>query len=145
MIPALLDVNVLIALFDPAHPNHDQAHDWFGANHSKGWATCTITVNGCVRILSSSSYPSFRVTPAAVINGLRQFCGSPFHSFWPDTTNLLDDSVFRPDLLPSHSSITDAALLALACRNRGRLVTFDSGIALAAAKGATARHLVTLV
>jgi hypothetical protein len=29
--------------------------------------------------------------------------------------------------------------------HRGRLVTFDSGIALAAVKGATARELVTLV
>ena len=27
---ALLDVNVLIALFDPAHPNHEDAHLWFG-------------------------------------------------------------------------------------------------------------------
>jgi predicted nucleic acid-binding protein len=25
----LLDVNVLIALIDPAHMQHDQAHDWF--------------------------------------------------------------------------------------------------------------------
>ena len=29
---ALLDVNVLIALFDPAHIDHDEAHRWFGLN-----------------------------------------------------------------------------------------------------------------
>ena len=26
---ALLDVNVLVALFDPDHVHHDLAHDWF--------------------------------------------------------------------------------------------------------------------
>ena len=36
-------------------------------------------------------------------------------------------------------------LLALALQHGGRLVTFDSGIALAAVKGAIARYLVTLV
>jgi len=32
----LLDVNVLIALIDPAHIQHDAAHEWFttqGAKH----------------------------------------------------------------------------------------------------------------
>ncbi len=27
--PALLDVNLLVALFDPDHVHHDIAHDWF--------------------------------------------------------------------------------------------------------------------
>lgn len=40
---ALLDVNVLVALFDPAHPNHEDAHRWFGRNRKRGWATCPMT------------------------------------------------------------------------------------------------------
>ena len=32
----LLDVNVLVALFDPAHPNHDDAHAWFGIHKVRG-------------------------------------------------------------------------------------------------------------
>lgn len=40
--------------------------------------------------------------------------------------------------------ITGAYFLAVAVRNGGRLVPFDSGIALAAVKGAQARHLVTI-
>lgn len=60
---ALLDVNVLIALLDQAHPHHHTALSWLTANIKHG----------------------------------------------------------------------------------GRLVTFDSGIALSAVKGATARHLVMLV
>lgn len=30
---ALLDVNVLIALFDADHIHHERAHDWFMRNH----------------------------------------------------------------------------------------------------------------
>ena len=36
--PALLDVNVLVALFDPDHIHHELAHDWFADNHAGGWA-----------------------------------------------------------------------------------------------------------
>ena len=34
MSVALLDVNVLLALFDPAHQNHQDAHRWFGRNRN---------------------------------------------------------------------------------------------------------------
>jgi uncharacterized protein len=49
MSVALLDVNVLVALFDPAHVNHEEAHRWFGRNRHQNWATCTLTENGVVR------------------------------------------------------------------------------------------------
>src|SRR5713226_6496670 len=49
---ALLDVNVLVALFDPAHVHHEAAHAWFGANRKNRWATCALTENGFVRVLS---------------------------------------------------------------------------------------------
>ena len=35
----LLDVNVLVALFDPAHIHHEAAHEWFGTAGPAGWAT----------------------------------------------------------------------------------------------------------
>ena len=40
---ALLDVNVLVALFDPMHSNHEAAHEWFAENRAAGWATCPLT------------------------------------------------------------------------------------------------------
>jgi predicted nucleic acid-binding protein len=46
----LLDVNVLVALIDPAHIGHNAAHIWFGAR-AAAWATCPITENGVIRIL----------------------------------------------------------------------------------------------
>ena len=29
---ALLDVNILVALFDPMHVHHEAAHEWFARN-----------------------------------------------------------------------------------------------------------------
>lgn len=49
---ALLDVNVLIALPDSDHASHVAATEWFGRNARAGWASCAITQNGCVRVMS---------------------------------------------------------------------------------------------
>ena len=57
---ALLDVNVLIALLDQAHPHHETALSWLKANIKHGWASCPITQNGCIRIMSQASYPGAR-------------------------------------------------------------------------------------
>ena len=49
---ALLDVNVLVALFDSAHVHHEAAHTWFGANRKNPWATCALTENAFVVLLT---------------------------------------------------------------------------------------------
>lgn len=74
MTAYLLDVNVLIALVDPAHVQHDAAHDWFARTGRAAWATCPLTENGLLRILSHPRYPNPAATPAAVasvLQGLR--------------------------------------------------------------------------
>ena len=58
---ALLDVNVLIALLDQAHPHHGTALSWLRVNIKHGWASCPITQNGCIRIMSQAAYPGARV------------------------------------------------------------------------------------
>jgi len=50
---ALPDVNVLVTLFDPDRVRHDIAQDWFADSRGSGWATCPLTENGVVRILSN--------------------------------------------------------------------------------------------
>src|SRR5215472_7277126 len=132
MSAALLDINVLVALFDPAHPNHEEAHHWFGAQKRQGWATCPITVNGCVRVLSNPAYPTLDATPAEVISRLRSLCSATDHSFWEDSVPLADESLFRPRLIAGHQKITDAYLLGLAVRHQGTLATFDRSIPLKA-------------
>ena len=46
--------------------------------------------------------------------------------------------------MTGHRQVTDLYLLALAVRNGGRFVTFDSRITLDAVPGAQARHLLVL-
>jgi hypothetical protein len=120
----LLDVNVLIALIDPAHVQHDRAHDWFAAYGRKSWATCPLTENGVLRILGNARYPNSPGTPAAaeLMSILRELGG---HAFWPDDLTLFDASRIRIERLLDSAQVTDTYLLALAAAHGGHLVTFD--------------------
>jgi len=140
---ALLDVNVLIALLDADHALHQPAMKWFADNAGQGWASCPITQNGCIRIMSHPGYPN---APSAqlVIERLREATASAVHEFWPDDLSLLDAGVIDPTRLHGPRQVTDVYLLALAVRHGGRLVTFDGAVAREAGRGSTARHLLEL-
>ena len=86
---ALLDVNVLIALLDQAHPHHGIATAWLKANIRHGWASCPITQNGCIRIMSQPAYPGSR-SPSAIIERLHEAQEHSAHLFWPDDVSILD-------------------------------------------------------
>lgn len=140
---ALLDVNVLVALLDAAHVHHRAARDWLARHLRDGWASCPLTQNGCLRILSLPSYPNPQPT-AAVAQRLGHAVADPSHAFWPDACSLLEPERIRWNRVLGSRQITDAYLLALAVENGGRLVTFDRGITVQAVRGATAQNLVTL-
>ena len=140
---ALLDVNVLIALLDADHTSHRAAWEWFSQHGNDGWASCPITQNGCIRILSHSGYPNAR-SVTEVIGRLRAATAHAAHEFWPDSLSVVDAALIDPTRVHGPKQLTDVYLLALAVRNKGRLVTFDAGISLGAVSGATARHLVRL-
>ncbi len=141
MSATLLDVNVLIALFDPGHPSHADAHAFFEDQRKKPWATTPLTIDGFVRVISNPTYPTVDATPAEAAAHLRRLCAADRHEFWPDAVSLLDESILRPQFLEGHRQITDARLLALAVRNDGRLATFDRRLPIKAVKGATDRHI----
>jgi toxin-antitoxin system PIN domain toxin len=140
--PALLDVNVLVALFDPEHVHHEPAHEWFSAHRSSGWATCPLTENGVVRILSNRAYSPSAVPPAEVTRRLESFRASGHHVFWPDDISLCDSTSFN--LTVGHRHLTDVYLLGLARTHGGRLATFDRSIPLKAVRGAQADDLVVI-
>lgn len=91
MTATLLDVNVLIALFDPAHPSHKDAHVFFETQKKKRWATTPLTIDGFVRVFSNPSYPTVDATPAEAASHLRRLCQSDRHVFWRDDVSLLDE------------------------------------------------------
>ena len=121
----LLDVNVLIALIDRTHVNHDAAHEWFAGVGSANWATCPITENGVIRIVGRTSYPNSPGSPTAVAALLRKLSALPGHVFWPDMLSLLNASLVDISGLTSPRQVTDSYLLALAVSRSGQLATFD--------------------
>ncbi|HWK55419.1 MAG TPA: TA system VapC family ribonuclease toxin [Hyphomicrobiales bacterium] len=140
---ALLDVNVLIALLDGAHLHHGAAMRWLGNHITHGWASCPLTQNGCVRVMSQPAYPNARAT-SEIASRLRDATQQPEHVFWADDLSLLDDALFDWHELFNHRQLTDAYLLALAVKHDGVFVTFDHAVPLKAVAGASARHLVLL-
>lgn len=141
---ALLDVNVLIALFDPEHVHHEPAHSWFADHRSRGWATTPITENGVVRILSSPAYHSVSMSASDALAHLRSLCSSGDHEFWPSDVSLVAAGVLTAGALVTHRQVTDLYLLALATARYGCLVTFDTSIPHAVVHGATRDHLLVI-
>lgn len=142
--PFLLDVNVLVALFDPEHIHHEAAHAWFGNLGAARWATCPLTENGLVRVVSNPGYPGRRTTLKDAIARLAAFCGHKGHVFWADEVTIRDTTRIRSGSIQGHRQLTDVYLLALAVSNGGALVSFDRSIQTAAVLKATGSHLVTL-
>jgi toxin-antitoxin system PIN domain toxin len=140
---ALLDVNVLIALHDRTHVHHDTASRWLAANARSGWASCPLTQNGCLRVMSQPAYPNSRPM-ASLLEMLGQSTSAPIHEFWSDDVSIFDPKRFRQAHMHGHRQITDLYLLALAVKHSGRLVSFDARIPLSAVHGATSSHLVSL-
>lgn len=133
---ALLDVNVLVALFDPDHVHHELAHDWFADHRANGWATCPLTEAGFVRVLSNPAYGSPITRPDDLLARLGALCASGRHHFWADTISLRDEAVFCAAFIRGHRQVTDVYLLGLAAKMRGCLATFDRGIPPGAVRGA---------
>ena len=140
---ALLDVNVLIALLDADHSLHARATAWFAGDARSGWASCPITQNGCIRIMSHPGYPN-ALSVGAVMERLTRASASTCHEFWHDDISLLDAKVADATRIHGPRQLTDLYLLALAVRHEGRFVTFDRSVAIDAIRGSQKKHLLTL-
>jgi len=139
----LLDINVLIALIDPAHVQHNRAHAWFASKGQRAWATCPLTENGVLRIVGHPRYPNCPGSPAAVAALLAQFRELPGHAFWPDDVSLLDRQQVKRARLLDSAHITDTYLLALARAHHGQLATFDQRLVTdAVVMGRERLHLI---
>jgi uncharacterized protein len=140
----LLDVNVLVALFDDLHVHHEAAHGWFADHVESGWASCPLTENGMLRILSAPGRAEPYVPLPELVGLLQRFRENTKHQFWPDDVSLRDTDRFDVERIRGRRHLTDVYLLGLAVRNGGAFVTFDTGVPLAAVKGARQEHIVVL-
>lgn len=140
----LLDVNVLVALFDPDHVHHEIAHDWFADSGRAAWATCPVTENGFLRVLANPAYDSPIARVTELVGRLRKFRGSGGHTFWGDEVSLADETLFDPAMMAGYRQLTDVYLLGLAIRKGGSLATFDRTIPVKAVRGATSAALHVL-
>lgn len=117
----LLDGNVLVALVSDTHVHHAAAQHWF-ASQQRPFATCPITQGTLIRVLMKLG--DLRAEEATQV-----LCGltaHPRHRFWPDSFSY--GEVTWTGVM-GHRQVTDAYLAALARHHRGRLVTFDGGLA----------------
>lgn len=139
----LLDVNVLVALLDQHNANHLSVNRWLDEHSSDGWASCPLTENACLRLLTN---PRFAAPSSAgvVLSRLDETRHGGNHTFWPDDVSITDATLFDWNRLQGHQQVTDVYLLALATAHGGRLVTFDRRIQTGMVRGCRAEHLVTL-
>jgi toxin-antitoxin system PIN domain toxin len=142
-VRSLFGVSFLLALFDTGHVQHTPATRWWSDNRTEGWASCPITQNGFVRIVSQASYPNATSPGIALVLLAAQIKDSD-HEFWPDDISLTELERFNHENILGPKQITDIYLLALAVRNRGRLVTLDRSISTTAVRDATQANLVVL-
>jgi toxin-antitoxin system PIN domain toxin len=121
----LLDINVLLALCDPNHIDHQRVQTWFAKIGSQAWASCPITQNGFVRILSNPAYPGLTGNVSAAATLLQRLLHHKGHEFWPDDYSIVAGAV---DLNRATGSkqITDLYLLGLAVRRKGRFTSLDT-------------------
>ena len=140
---ALLDVNVLIALFDADHSLHAPAFKWFAEYGKSGWASCPLTQNGCIRVMSQPGYAN-PIPVDAVAGRLREAVADRHHEFWPDELSLLDEQAIDTTRVHGPKQLTDVYLLALAVGRGGRLVTFDRSLPVDAVLKAQKKNLVVI-
>lgn len=141
---ALLDINVLVALFDPDHVHHEIAHDWFADHRGQGWASCPITQNGLIRVLSNPRYGSPASGLRTVREAVRRFVSGKEHQFWPDDISLADNTLFDVTAIAGYRQLTDVYLLGLATKWKGHLVTLDRSIPVRAVVGASPATLTVI-
>ncbi|HET7209812.1 MAG TPA: TA system VapC family ribonuclease toxin [Terriglobales bacterium] len=145
MAKYLLDVNVLIALFWPAHESHARVQQWFRHHSHEGWATCPLTQLGFVRIVSNVAFSPDAVRAEDATQLLEENLKRSDHHFWPDDLSFVD--ALRPvrSLPRGHRQVTDAYLVALALHRKGKLATLDKSLAGMLPGNGSERTMISLI
>jgi toxin-antitoxin system PIN domain toxin len=125
---SLLDVNVLIALVREDHAAHQVVRRWFQRLNRRPWSTCAITEAGFVRIISNPRFLEHPPELSEALDMLGALTTLPGHQFWAMDVGMADTVENLQDRLFGHQQVTDAYLLGLAIRKKGKLVTLDRAV-----------------
>ena len=127
MRPALLDLNLLVALCWPSHEHHGLAHEWFAQRRTAEWATCPLTQLGFVRLVSNPAFSRDALSVRDALTLLVKNLEHPDHVFWSADSDVTSLTSLSPSLR-GHQQVTDAYLLALARHHGGLVATCDRGL-----------------
>ncbi|NRF68292.1 PIN domain-containing protein [Aquincola sp. S2] len=139
--PALLDVNVLIALTHEAHVHHAPVQSWLRRQGDFEWASCTVTQLGFIRLAAMPAIGGPDASPRAALALLDETLQHPGHTFWADRHGAARFGALRSPLVVGHRQVTDAYLLGLAAEQKAALVTLDRGLVALAEAQQLAAHV----
>lgn len=129
---ALLDVNVLVAIAWPEHMFHEVAIKWFEGRAEQGWATCSVTEAGFLRISANAKVVRDPVRPIDSAALLKELAKVGTHHFWVDDIEIATSEYMPLDRLVGYRQVADAHLLAVSRRHGGSLATLDRGVVVLA-------------
>ncbi len=132
---SLLDVGVLISLLDANHEHHTAVMGWWSQNEAP-WASCPITQNGYLRIVTQPKYAN-AISVHEAIHKLTQAVSTTAHVFLSDDISLLNKQHVAHQHIQGSLQMTDIYLLALSVAHGARFVTLDTGISHGAVPQAT--------
>jgi predicted nucleic acid-binding protein len=98
-----------------------------------------------IRISSNPKIIADAATPRDALEVLKRIVAVPGHHFWPDTVAPTDAAAFESAAFVGHRQVTDAYLLSLAQHHKGKLATFDGGIAELVPANKERRQYITVI
>lgn len=141
----LLDVNVLVSAFWNRQASHVQAQRWLTRSAGTGWATCPLTQNAFVRLLSNPAFSPDALTVTEAISLLQTNLAHPAHHFWADEIGVAQAVEKFASRLVGHQQLSDAYLLGLAIHKKGKLATLDRGILELLPQNSVERERVVII
>ena len=127
------------------HSSHARVQAWLARHAADGWATCPLTQNAFLRLLSNPAFSPNALTVNAAISLLEKNLAHPAHHFWADEIGIAQAvEKFGPQL-KGHQQLTDAYLLGLAIHKKGKLATLDRGVLSLLPEHSEGRERVILI
>jgi toxin-antitoxin system PIN domain toxin len=121
----LADVNVLVALIWERHIHHAAARRWYAAVAELGWASCSATQTGFVRVSANPAAVGEVVSVREAVALLAALVAQPSHHLLADDRGFVDNPLVPHDRLVGHRQVTDAHLIGLARSHGAVVATFD--------------------